>query len=134
MLTLRHHLFIGDVKRIRISQVSILFKICHPVTQKWGATTSCQLRTLKCQPLFNAHREIVSESPMIVKCRLARVIATFKRRFSLRNPTSCSGLLRTRLTMTASCGTHVVSGILMHAAASMIDLFTALETVYAACT
>jgi hypothetical protein len=60
----------------------------------------------------------VSESPTMQRCLFALVIATqscvsitktlgrsrlpFNLRFSPRNPTSCSGLLLTRLTMTAS--------------------------------
>lgn len=45
---------------------------------------------------------MVSESAITQRCRFGRVMATFNRLFSPKKPTSLSGLLRTRLTTTAS--------------------------------
>lgn len=45
---------------------------------------------------------IVSESPITQRCRFGLVMATLSLLFSPKKPTSCSGLLRTVLTTTAS--------------------------------
>jgi hypothetical protein len=48
------------------------------------------------------HLLIVSESPITHRCRLGRVMPTFSRRLSPKNPTSPELLLRTVLSTTAS--------------------------------